>query len=259
MRSEREIYCSILYLVTSSNQPSSYYAYLVQVQDRSFQGSHVRDQVFDRVIAYVNYRKATTTSVRGFWSDQECIDQVNEAEKHRVIQSMEYVCTQSAFPVALLSTRIEPEAHLRDLIYILKRGDPPRKQGKGWIPSILNFLNYITSDSWWERDWTFQEDCCISTRTCLLIPHSSSLTELKRENWKSLGNLEEELCQLTNICLCLWWLIMANTRVVRLKMSVLQWRGSFIQGSTGLLQTLRPSRPLSRARNSRYWRTDIPS
>ena len=148
MRSEREIYCSILYLVTSSNQPSSYYAYLVQVQDRSFQGSHVRDQVFDRVIAYVNYRKATTTSVRGFWSDQESIDQVNDAEKHRVIQSMEYVCTQSAFPVALLSTRIEPEAHLRDLIYILKRGDPPRKQGKGWIPSILNFLNYITSDPW---------------------------------------------------------------------------------------------------------------
>lgn len=123
----------------SSNQPSSHDAYLVQARDRSFQGSQVRDQVFDRVIAYVNYRKATTTSVRGFWIDQECIDQVNEAEKHRVIQSMEYVYIQIAFPVALLSARIKSEGHLRDLIYTF--GDEIHRgtREKAGSPAFLTF------------------------------------------------------------------------------------------------------------------------
>ncbi|EYE91545.1 HET-domain-containing protein [Aspergillus ruber CBS 135680] len=195
-RDRKENYIALSYTwQPSSNQPSSHNAYLVQSRDGSFKGvSKVRDQVFDRVVAYVNYCRATTTSVRGFWIDQECIDQVNEAEKQRAIQSMEYVYTQSAFPVALLSARIESESHLRDLIYILERENPPRNQEKGRILSVLNLLCYITSDPWWERGWTFQEDYCASTRMCLLIPHSSSLKELKAEKCELLGNLEGELC-----------------------------------------------------------------
>ncbi|KAE8340503.1 hypothetical protein BDV24DRAFT_164236 [Aspergillus arachidicola] len=177
------------------NQQSSNKAYLVQSREGSYaDANRVRDQVLDRVIAYANYREARGTSVRGFWIDQECIDQENEAEKQRVVQSMEYVYSHSAFPVALLSVRIESENQLENLVYILRRSNPPRNEKRDRVRAVLNLLDYITSDPWWERGWTFQEDYCASTKMCLLIPHSSSLKQLKETNHQILGWLESELC-----------------------------------------------------------------
>ncbi|KNG83164.1 hypothetical protein ANOM_007933 [Aspergillus nomiae NRRL 13137] len=149
-----------------SSQLSSRGSYLVESLDTRYpRASQVRDQVFDRVIAYVNYLKDTETCVWGFWIDQECIDQKNEAKKQRAIQSMEHVYAKSAFPVALLSVRIQSEDHLEDLVYLLKRESPPRKREKGRVTRILNLLDYITSDPWWERAWTFQEDYCSDFRS----------------------------------------------------------------------------------------------
>ena len=194
-QNENENYIALSYTCEPpSNEPSSYDAYQVQSRNRSFKSSEVRDQVFDRVIAYVNHCKSKEPSVKGFWIDRECIDQANKTEKQRAIQSMEYVYIQSALPVALLSTRIESEDYLRNLIYILKRDNPPRNQERDRIRSVLSLLDHITSDLWWDRGWTFQEDYCASTKMCLLVPHSSSLTELKNENRGLLGDLEGELC-----------------------------------------------------------------
>lgn len=149
------------------------------------------------------------TSVRGFWIDQECIDQDNEAEKQRAVQSIEYVYSYSAFPVALLSVRIESEDQLKNLVYILRRSDPPRNEKRDRVRVILSLLDYITSDPWWERGWTFQEDYCASTKMYLLIHHSSSLKQLKEANHQIFGRLESELCikstdlrcQATKLCM----------------------------------------------------------
>ncbi|KAK6824433.1 hypothetical protein RU639_005104 [Aspergillus parasiticus] len=166
-------------------------------------------EVLDRVIAYANYCEARGTSVQGFWIDQECIDQENEAEKQRAVQSIEYVYSHSAFPVALLSVRIESEDQLEILVYILRRHNRPRNEKRHRVRAVLNLLDYITSDPWWERGWTFQEDYCASTKMCLLIPHSSSLKELKETNHQMFGGLEGELCirstdfrsQATKLCM----------------------------------------------------------
>ncbi|KAE8330312.1 hypothetical protein BDV39DRAFT_213079 [Aspergillus sergii] len=175
-----------------SNQPSSHDAYLVQSREGSYaDANRVRDQVLDRVIAYANYRKAMGTSIRGVWIDQECIDQENEAEKQRA------------------SVRIESEDQLEDLVYILRRKDPLKNEKKGLIRGALSLLDYITSDPWWERGWTFQEDYCASTKMYLLITHSSSLKALKEANYQILGRLEGELCikstefrsQATKLCM----------------------------------------------------------
>lgn len=191
-------------------QPSSHDAYLVQSREGTYADSNrVRDQVLDRVIAYANYRQARGTSVRGFWIDQECIDQENEAEKQRAVQSIEYVYSHSALPVALLSVRIESEDQLENLVYILRRKDPLRNEKRDLVRGALNLLDYIISDPWWERGWTFQEDYCASTKMCLLIPHSSSLKELKETNHQMFGKLEGELCitstdfrsQATKLCM----------------------------------------------------------
>ncbi|KAB8241765.1 heterokaryon incompatibility protein-domain-containing protein [Aspergillus flavus] len=192
------------------NQPSSHDAYLVQSREGSCANpNRVRDQVLDRVIAYANYHEAMGTSVRGFWIDQECIDQDNAAEKQRAVQSIEYVYSYSAFPVALLSVRIESEDQLKNLVYILRRSDPPRNEKRDRVRVILSLLDYITSDPWWERGWTFQEDYCASTKMYLLIHHSSSLKQLKEANHQIFGRLESELCikstdlrcQATKLCI----------------------------------------------------------
>ena len=183
-----------------SDQDSSCGAYLVQSRDRRFKCSRVRDQVFDRAIAFVNYckykrpKKRPEIRISGFWIDQECIDQKNEAEKQRAIQSMERVYINSFYSVALLSVRIKLRSHLQDLIYILERTDPPGNEDERRVSGVLDLLEYITSDPWWERGWTFQEDYCASTKMVLLIRHSSSLTELKEENSELLDDLEGELC-----------------------------------------------------------------
>lgn len=188
-------YVALSYTWEPYNQASSHDAYVVQSRDGVFSGaSGVRDQVFDRVIAYVNYlKKAAKVWVRGFWIDQECINQTDGAEKQLAMQSMEQVYTCSNFPVALLSVRMESEDHLNFLIYILKRKDRSRDQGPGPL-RLLELLENITSDPWWTRAWTFQEDYCASTNMVLLIPHTSSLKKLKERNREVIGNLEGELC-----------------------------------------------------------------
>ncbi|KAB8263135.1 heterokaryon incompatibility protein-domain-containing protein [Aspergillus pseudonomiae] len=178
-----------------STQLSSHGSHLVESRDGRYpRVSQVRDQVFNRVIAYVNYLKDTEPLVWGFWIDQECIDQKNEAKKQRAIQSMEHVYAKSAFPVALLSVRIQSEDHLEDLVYLLKRESPPRNRERGRVTRILNLLDYITSDPWWKRAWTFQEDYCSSVRMCLLIPYSSALQDCKRKHCEIFGDLDGELC-----------------------------------------------------------------
>ena len=78
------------------------------------------------------------TSVRGFWIDQECIDQDNEAEKQRAVQSIEYVYSYSAFPVALLSVLFESEDQLKNLVYILRRSNPPRNEKRDRVRAVLS-------------------------------------------------------------------------------------------------------------------------
>ncbi|KAE8162429.1 heterokaryon incompatibility protein-domain-containing protein [Aspergillus tamarii] len=177
------------------DQASSWDSYRVQSRDLvNVHPSKVRDQVLDRVVAYANYCEDRWGPVQGFWLDQECIDQEDEAEKQRAIQSIEHVYSHSAFPVALLSVRIESQDQLEILLYVLKRENSPGNHERAWVRRILNLLNYITSDPWWGRGWTFQEDYCASTKMCLLISHSSFVKQLKEKNHDILGRLEGELC-----------------------------------------------------------------
>lgn len=176
-----------------SNDSNTHDAYLVQQRDDiTFAKSDVRDQVFDRVIAYVNYLVKEGSQIRGFWIDKECINQKNPEEQQRAIQSMEHVYRRSAFPLALLSKRIKSEDDLRTLIYILTK--KPLTMELEQITKTLDLLDHVTSDPWWNRGWTFQEDYCASTRICLLIPHCLSLEGLKNKHRDLLGSLEGELC-----------------------------------------------------------------
>jgi hypothetical protein len=140
-----------------------------------------------------------------FWLDQECINQKRPKEMEAAIQSMDQVYSFSNFPVALLSVRIESEKHMGLLTELLHRKFVRDKQKtastefelrisprKAW--EALELLKLLTSDPWWTRAWTFQEDYRASTKMTLLISHHPSLEDQKRNARGVLGDLPGEIC-----------------------------------------------------------------
>ncbi|KAI1468923.1 heterokaryon incompatibility protein-domain-containing protein [Daldinia caldariorum] len=132
--------------------------------------SKVRPMIWERVLRYAEY-----VGCRNIWIDNECIDQGNEAEKEAAIQSMHLVYSLSEWPIALLTRRINTAEELELIINLMCDEVAPEDE-----PAMLDLLSDITSDLWWTRAWTFQEDYRASTRMMLLIPHSRNLEGCKR-------------------------------------------------------------------------------
>ncbi|KAI2614674.1 uncharacterized protein GGS25DRAFT_472680 [Hypoxylon fragiforme] len=166
--------------------------------------SEVRNTVWDRVLNYADH-----VDCENIWIDRECIDQEDEAEQEAAIQSMHLVYSLSRRPIALLTRPIETIEEL-DLLTDLMCGEvSPDKEA-----AVLNLLNGITSNLWWKRAWTFQEEYRASTRMTLLIPHHWSLEGRKQAardymDRPILGTIEGEICiksvdfrrQATKFCL----------------------------------------------------------
>ncbi|KAJ8129786.1 hypothetical protein O1611_g3844 [Lasiodiplodia mahajangana] len=153
------------------------------------QPSNVRDVVWERVLHYAEHVKCET-----IWIDRECVDQDNAKEKEAAIQNMHLVYSLSRKPIGLLTHVIQTAAEL-DLIVSLLLGDLKEEEES----AALDLLDEITSDLWWQRAWTFQEDYRGSTRMTLLIPHTSNLEHRKQaardlSNRPLLGTLAGEIC-----------------------------------------------------------------
>ena len=145
-------------------------------------GNRVRNVVLYRAIRYARAHDAEL-----IWVDQECIDQDDSQDKETGIQSMDIVYSRSAFPLALLSVQIQTTEEL-NLLEELFHGDPFRfdshqsphfRQGVSIskINKLHGLIARITSDRWWGRAWTFQEDYKASGRMCLLLPHGVSVSK----------------------------------------------------------------------------------
>ncbi|KAK3935990.1 hypothetical protein QBC46DRAFT_297042 [Diplogelasinospora grovesii] len=144
--------------------------------------SKVRDAVLRRVLAWSAHVKCPN-----IWIDQECIDQENSDAQEKAIQSMDLVYSRSKHPVALLSARLDTQERLTLLKALFQL------QGDGLnADAILNLLSLITSDPWWNRAWTFQEDYKASIKMAILIHHNPSLEQHKLD--LKLGSLPGELC-----------------------------------------------------------------
>jgi hypothetical protein len=183
-------YIAVSYVWDPPEDPQpSHGKYLVKARGKLI-SSKVRDQVLDRVIKYTTYCRNRYGNedprIEGFWIDQDCINQENPAEKELAMQSMEYVYSQSKFPVGLLSVCIKSVDDLEALIDLLE-GTERRLR-------TFHLLKHLTSDSWWQRAWTFQEDYHASTRMVLLIRHDLPLEKQKREVYRLFGGLQGEIC-----------------------------------------------------------------
>ena len=159
--------------------------------------SKVRDVVLTRAIAY-----AARYDVDLIWIDKECINQDDAHEKEIAMQSMDLVYSFSNFPLGLHSTQIELAKQLDLLIRLLRRKFVKishRRQYRTLAPRIdvetasrvVELLQHITSDPWWDRAWIYQEEYRSSVKMRLLIPHAPSLRKEHAE--KELGDMPNEL------------------------------------------------------------------
>ncbi|KAI2638208.1 heterokaryon incompatibility protein-domain-containing protein [Xylaria nigripes] len=154
------------------------------------QPSLIRNLVWERALQYAGYVGCDV-----IWIDRECIEQEDSREKETAIQNMHLVYYLSQNPVALLTHAIKTVEELDLLVSLLLDGIREEEES-----AMLDLLDKITSDLWWRRAWTFQEDYRASIRMTLLFPHTSNLENRKRNtreaftNRPLLGTLPGEIC-----------------------------------------------------------------
>ncbi|KAI0449284.1 hypothetical protein F5B21DRAFT_494853 [Xylaria acuta] len=171
--------------------------------------SPVRNCVFERITKYMRVK-----GVELLWIDRHSIPQracKAPACEHRIchkkkagLQCMDWVYKQSKHPVALLGRPLESHRELTLLYEILKGKFTNRSNSTGQFRPLqkgnverakdaLKLLFAITSDLWWQRAWTFQENYKGGKEMVLLIRHPPSLETYKRRR-RTFGKVPGELC-----------------------------------------------------------------
>lgn len=141
-----------------------------------------QDAVLNRVISYANSYDMP------FWIDKLCIDQLEGCNEKKVaIQSMDLVYANSSCTVGLLFMRIDAKEQVEHLHGLLSGNCVVARRlerdGSGNyelnIPlrearAVLDVIELILKDAWWQRGWIFQEEYLSTTRMRLLIRSSQA-------------------------------------------------------------------------------------
>lgn len=165
--------------------------------------SGVRNRVFERIRRYTEAH----SDLQYIWIDRHCICQEPGPEKTQGMQAMDMVYKLSKHPIALLARPIESREELCLLADVL-RGNFVSEQASGEfclrsftgsasdrLLRALSLLDAITSDLWWTRAWTFQENYRCDGKMTLLIPHprDDEIFREKRNNRNIFGKVVGEL------------------------------------------------------------------
>ncbi|KAF5230747.1 hypothetical protein FANTH_13739 [Fusarium anthophilum] len=186
-----------------------YGGFLVEdLKSGNVEPSSVRDAVFSRIKRYMDH-----VNCKYLWIDKHCIDQ-EEGEANQIgMQAMDRVYSLSKHPAALLSLTISTSDQVQLLADILS-GRFVTIEGKNYVLSsaegaldALQLLHYITSDLWFTRGWTYQENYRANMKMTLLIMHLAALNHGKSA--RHFGSLDGELLissaglyeQATKLCL----------------------------------------------------------
>ncbi|TRX91123.1 hypothetical protein FHL15_007911 [Xylaria flabelliformis] len=201
---------------------SNGYSIKTRCRTREFP-SPVRNCVFARITKYMQ-----SEGVKLLWIDRHSIPQQTcnqPACEHRKcrkkkagLQCMDWVYKRSKHPVALLGRPLASRGEFALLSRILegklvnksaRAGHFELSQmGNQLVMSALRLLYEITSDLWWQRAWTFQENYKGGTDMTLLIGQPPPW-KLPRSGREIFGDVPGELCvnsrlfsdQATKLCL----------------------------------------------------------
>jgi hypothetical protein len=165
--------------------------YKIVTKDGSERRNTVRNLVISRVLRYAGYAESSL-----FWIDQECVNQKSRREKQMAMDSMDRVYNGSRYPVGLLSTIICFESHVGSLASLLggelvkysRRDDCSVlvEYDKEEASAVLDVLELLRKDRWWQRAWIFQEEYLGGQRMELLIRHTQELEAVKRKTFATI-------------------------------------------------------------------------
>lgn len=139
----------------------------------------MKDAVFNRVLAYMKRER-----IGKFWIDRYCIDQNEGPQRETGLCAMDRVYSLSDYPVALLEMGITSQTDMDLPSQILNESFSQRFQQPAWwldgpsralADEAVELLARITSDAWYTRSWTFQENYRGGDSMTLLIPHAEEL------------------------------------------------------------------------------------
>jgi len=135
--------------------------------------------VLDRAVSF-----AIARAIPYIWIDQECIEQDDPSEKEIMIQVMDQIFSSCKYSIGLLDTSIESQEALDEFSRLLSRirdQSMPKdlRYNTSWYDStepqslieIYDLLQNIAADSWFARNWTFQEASCARDGMHLLVPY----------------------------------------------------------------------------------------
>ncbi|KAK5625692.1 hypothetical protein RRF57_001408 [Xylaria bambusicola] len=204
-------YVALSYTWNPSNyEPKKSEGYLIKNRKRTMKfRSPVRNCVFRRITKYMRAMR-----VDRLWIDRHSIPQRGKEsyKKQKALQCMDFVYKLSEHPVALLGRPLMSDRELTLLYKVLTgrlviRNYMTKGQRRDVIET-LKLLHEITSDLWWQRAWTFQENYKGGARMTLLIRHPPSCERDKRK-YRIFGSITGELCinsadfskEVTRVCL----------------------------------------------------------
>ncbi|RYP78264.1 hypothetical protein DL771_000741 [Monosporascus sp. 5C6A] len=183
------------------DRTSGWYRVEDRSQSRCFE-SPVRNCVFERVTKYMRHEEVDL-----LWIDRHSIPQGEPCDRKSAgLQSMDWVYKQSAHPLALLGRPIGSRYELQLLYEILKgrfvvgryeaghsHHQLSENASRRRARDALLLLHEITSDLWWRRAWTFQENYKGGRAMTLLISHWPPWDGQKRR-YRIFGDIPGELC-----------------------------------------------------------------
>ena len=134
----------------------------------SVQAPYCPPALLKRAVAFTSNR-----GLRHMWIDQECIDQNDAYDKGTGIQAMDLVYQNAEFSLAVLTVCITEQRHLDALALLMESsGDGINADQLG---DLIEALEIITSDPWFERAWCLQESASGARRMTLSVRYKLSL------------------------------------------------------------------------------------
>jgi hypothetical protein len=152
--------------------------------------------------------------LRFFWIDQECILQDDPDDKELGIQAMDLVYENAECCVAILNAHISEQSHIDALDHLFEC--PPDGIDLEILPLLLEVLEIIIADPWFERAWCLQESTSGGRNMTLLALCDPDLEISPAFGYTIPGNVKIDLMQLHS-CISSWFSI--NLEVISEKLS----------------------------------------
>jgi hypothetical protein len=135
------------------------------------------------------------------WIDQECIEQDDPDDKDVGIQAMDLVYQMAAQSVAVLEVQVDEQRHL-DALGLLQDCNVEDDLAPTDLQDLIEALEIILSDRWFERTWCLQESTSAARKMALLIRRNPALrlpdslrgrTQTRTEFELDLSSLQEQI------------------------------------------------------------------